>query len=193
MCTILNFLSISPLLCEDTLIHESFDPIMSNKTQGGLIVSEMVLHIHTQNYLGLDLKLKPHAVNHINKLIDMINYLPAPKDDNQRDCDIQDTVFQGDRKLLQFLANTIYTDYEYCVDKSSPNLSPSNNYTLPLGRQMFTSPTHSGIYVFTHTESGNQYIGSALGFKQRLIGHIESLRDVSKQITSSHSTSQFHR
>ena len=61
---------------EGPKIHSSFYTILNDKSRGGVLLSNVIYHIHDQNKLNLPLFLTSKGIKASHDLINMINLLP---------------------------------------------------------------------------------------------------------------------
>lgn len=71
-------------------IHSSFHTILNDKSKGGVLLSNVIYHIHNENKLKLPLFLTSKGIKASHDLINMINLLP---DNNNYE-------FKGDNLLF---------------------------------------------------------------------------------------------
>lgn len=153
----------------DPVMHPSFDPLLLDTSVGGLLVKDVIQHIHANNSMGVNLYLTPHGVSHVRGLVGMLNTLH----------EVQDTTrFTGDRVLLDFLSQAFKCEYHFNVDLASPTIEPIISYDLPLGRKpVLINTMNSGIYTFKSKVSSDFYIGSALSLRTRLVSHMANFAE----------------
>lgn len=145
-------------------IHSSFHTILNDKSKGGVLLSNVIYHIHNENKLKLPLFLTSKGIKASHELINMINLLPD--DDNSE--------FKGDNLLFKFLNNNYNKLFRFNMQLSLKIIKPNIMYDLPLGSQKVIDGDCSGIYCFVHKETGKYGIGSAISLRNRLNDHMNS-------------------
>jgi hypothetical protein len=145
-------------------IHSSFHTILNDKSKGGVLLSNVIYHIHNENKLKLPLFLTSKGIKASHELINMINLLPD--DDNSE--------FKGDNLLFKFLNNNYNKLFRFNMQLSLKRIKPNIMYDLPLGSQKVIDGDCSGIYCFVHKETGKYGIGSAISLRNRLNDHMNS-------------------
>lgn len=149
--------------------HSSFDTFMHDTTPGGVLISGVIKHIHSQNRMGIDLFLTPHGINHTTKLVTMLNALASNLDNK----------FSGDAVLLDFLSKSYQYPYNFNVDLTSSEIKPLISYDIPLtNRMMMIDGMNSGVYYFASQTTSDIYLGSALAFRIRLKTHMDCFSGV---------------
>ena len=147
-------------------IHPSFHSILNDASRGGILMSQVIYHIHNQNKLNVPLFLTSRGIKASHDLINMINLLPVNNESN----------FKGDNLLFEFLSKNFNKSFRFNMMLSLKTIRPNIMYNLPIENQKVIDGDCSGIYCFLHTETGNFGIGSALSFRSRLLDHINSFR-----------------
>ena len=147
-------------------IHPSFHSILNDASRGGILMSQIIYHIHNQNKLNIPLFLTSRGIKASHDLINMINLLPVNNESN----------FKGDNLLFEFLSKNFNKSFRFNMMLSLNTIRPNIMYNLPIENQKVIDGDCSGIYCFLHTETGNFGIGSALSFRSRLLDHINSFR-----------------
>ena len=144
-------------------VHSSFSSILSNKTRGGKMLTELILHLHKENVYNIPLFLSPLGIKASIDLINMINLLP----------DKQKSKFKGDNLLLDFIKNNLKPIIRYNLKSTNNTFIPTEVYNIPIIRQSVKDADCSGVYVFLHI-SGKLGLGSALSCRDRLQYHLNS-------------------
>ena len=145
-------------------IHSSFYTILNDKSKGGVLLSKVIYHMHSQNRLNLPLFLTSVGIKASHDLINMINLLPS--DNNSS--------FKGDNLLFEFLSNNHNKLFRLNMQLSLKTIKPNIMYDLPLKYQKVIDGDCSGIYCFMHKETNNYGIGSAISSRNRLVDHMNS-------------------
>lgn len=156
-----------PVAHAEEPMSSTFDPIFADKSPGGILVGDVIRHVHNQNQLKVPLHLTQHGLDHSRRLITMLNDLPCVGSNSSK--------FMGDNYLFDFLSSQYQYTYRYTMDTTSSIILPTQSFDLPLGRQIFPHGMNTGIYAFIH-DTGNTYIGSNIAFRPRLINHLECFR-----------------
>ena len=145
-------------------IHSSFYTILNDKSKGGVLLSNVIYHIHDQNKFNLPLFLTSKGIKASHDLINMINLLPENNNSG----------FKGDNLLFEFLSNNFNKLFRFNMQFSLKTIKPNIMYDLPLGSQKVIDGDCSGVYCFVHKKTGEYGIGSAISFRNRLNDHMNS-------------------
>lgn len=144
-------------------IHNSFFSILNDKSRGGRLLSELILHFHKENRLNIPLFLTPLGIKASHDLINKIYVLPFDKKSK----------FRGDNLLFDFFNTQLKPIIRYNMKSSLTTIIPIKSYNIPILYQKLDNADCSGIYIFFH-KTGNIGLGSALSCRDRLQDHINS-------------------
>lgn len=106
-------------------IHSSFSTILNDKSRGGVLLSNVIYHIHNKNKLNLPLFLTSKGIKASHDLINMLNLLPVNNYSG----------FKGDNLLFEFLSNNSNKLLRFNMQLSLKTIKPNIMYDLPLGSQ----------------------------------------------------------
>ena len=168
-----NFLDLLPTAYADMstepTLHRSFDTFIHDPTPGGVLITNYIKHIHSQNVLNIPLFLTDHGINHTTKLVDMINGLALITSTTQ---------YTGDAVLLSFLTNNYSPTYNTNMHINSSVIEPLVLYDLPVSNtKMVIDGLNSGVYGFMSRTTPDSYLGSALAYSARLSNHMAMFKD----------------
>lgn len=166
------------ILYNNLTIHYSFSSILSNKTIGGKMLTDLILHLHKENVYNIPLFLSPLGIKASHDLIKMLNILAKKQKISK---------FKGDNILLDFISNNLKPLIRYNMKLVNNTFIPfpggrsprdrpegtSEFYNIPILHQKVKDADCSGVYVFVHT-SGKIGLGSALSCRDRLQDHLNS-------------------
>ena len=145
-------------------IHSSFNTILNDNSRGGVLISQVIYHIHDQNKLNLSLFLTSIGIKASHDLINMVNILPEN----------HNSIFKGDNLLFEFLSNNFNKLFGFNMMVSLKTINPNIMYNLPLEYKKVIDGDCFGIYCFVHTKTGNYGVGSAISCLSRLLYHMNS-------------------
>lgn len=138
--------------------------LISNKTRGGKMLTDLILYLHKENVYNISLFLSPLGIKASHDLIKMLNILAKKQKISE---------FKGDKILLDFISNNLKPIIRYNMKLVNNTFIPSELYNIPILHQKVKDADCSGVYVFVHT-SGKIGLGSALSCRDRLQDHLNS-------------------
>lgn len=129
-------------------------------THGQAILDWVNTAIHSPELLS-PVALTPHAHKALLTLITMLNSLPA------------------ESEVLQFILQHMKESIDVVATVVNGKIVPNTTFVLDsastVPRTILDTCSNAGTYVFTHLETGKQYIGSATSLPVRLAGHLSQL------------------
>lgn len=73
---VLPVLHAEEVILDTNMVHPSFHSIAADNTRGGILLQQLLVHIHSEEKLGLPLYLTDQGIKASHQLIAMLNCLP---------------------------------------------------------------------------------------------------------------------